>query len=295
MTRSALPAALAAVAALSVAVGAAPRAARADDGAPAAASASPCEVFRDVVARARRSGALGRVLGQHPFTLVRRFSNDDGTPRGVAPFLMTYDVALVDTADVLTVAVHVWDPSMRGGVHIRYDVSTRDGRLVRLESDAGGQDTAAWLEPREAGADLVVTISGEPTMRWDWQDAYFPKIVLAFVLPMLHDQGVPPALEYRDLNPFGQRARPATFRRAPAAGGDGADGGPRLAFESLEGRPDPTTVVEVERASGQVVSIRTASAHSPDGRHVTHLAESQRLAPAEFERLRASGAPLDIR
>lgn len=250
-----------------------------------------CRVLADVVARARESGALRRVEGLHPFTLVRRFKNDDGTPRGTAAFLMTYDVAVVETA--LTVAVRVWDPGHPGpSVEIRYDVSTRDGRLVRLTSDAGNQGTTARIDD----GTLVIEKQGEEPVRQPWRDEVVPKVVLAFVGPMLHDQGLPTALEYRDLNPFGQvpkqeaRLRLLRDEERPAPAGDR----PLLVFGSFEGRARPTTIVEVG-ADHRVVSIVTESSLSPDGKHVTHLAESRRLSPEAFERLRTSGESLDIR
>lgn len=247
---------------------------------------SACRVLADVLARARESGALRRIEGLHPFTLVRRFKNDDGTPRGTAAFLMTYDVAVVETA--LTVAVRVWDPGHPGpSVEIRYDVSTRDGRLVRLTSDAGNQGTTARIDD----GTLVIEKQGEEPVRQPWRDEVVPKVVLAFVGPMLHDQGLPAALEYRDLNPFGQVPKQEARLRLLR---DDERPGSLLAFGSFEGRARPTTIVEVGEDQ-RVVSIVTESSLSPDGKHVTHLAESRRLSPEAFERLRGAGESLDIR
>lgn len=250
---------------------------------------SACKVFADVVARARQSGALRRVEGLHPFTLVRRFKNDDGTPRGTASFLMTYDVAVLETA--VTVGVRVWDPGHPGpSVEIRYDVSTRDGRMQRLTSNAGNEGTTARLDDT-GGITLVIEKAGQEPARQPWKDEIVPKVVLAFVGPMLHDQGLPAALDYRDLNPFGQvpkqEARLRLLREEERPGS-------LLAFGSFEGRARPTTVVEVG-PDHRVVSIVTESSLSPDGKHVTHLAESRRLSPEAFEKLRTAGESLDIR
>jgi len=245
-----------------------------------------CRVLADVLARARESGAVRRVEGLHPFTLVRRFQNDDGTPRGTAAFLMTYDVAVVDTA--ITVGVRVWDPGHPGpSVEISYVVSTRDGRLVRLTSDAGNQGTTARIED----GTLVIEKAGEEPVRQPWRDEIVPKVVLAFIGPMLHDQGLPTALDYRDLNPFGQVPKQEARLRLLR---DDERPGALLAFGSFEGRSKPTTVVEVDEQQ-RVVSIVTESSLSPDGKHVTHLAESRRLSPEAFEKLRTSGESLDIR
>lgn len=256
---------------------------------------SACRAFADVLARARASGAVKRVEGLHPFTLVRRFKNDDGTPRGTAAFLMTYDVAVLETA--VTVAVRVWDPGHPGpSVEIRYDVSTRDGRLQRLTSDAGNQGTTARLDDAGGALTLVIEKQGEEPVRQPWRDEVVPKVVLAFVGPMLHDQGLPTALDYRDLNPFGQvpkqEARLRVLRDDERP--HHPDGTRLLAFGSFEGRPRPTTVVEVGE-DHRVVSIVTESSLSPDGKHVTHLAESRRLSPEAFEKLRTAGESLDIR
>lgn len=249
-----------------------------------------CRIFADVVARARESGALKRVEGLHPFTLVRRFKNDDGTPRGTAAFLMTYDVAVLQTA--VTVGVRVWDPGHPGpSVEIRYDVSTRDGRMQRLTSDAGNQGTTARLDGAGGGITLVIEKQGEETVRQPWKDEIVPKVVLAFIGPMLHDQGLPTALDYRDLNPFGQVSKQEARLRVLR---DDERPGSLLAFGSFEGRARPTTVVEVGEDQ-RVVSIVTESSLSPDGKHVTHLAESRRLSPEAFEKLRTAGESLDIR
>ena len=75
-------------------------------------------------------------------------------------------------------------------------------------------------------------------------------------------------------------------------------GAPVRVFDSWEGRPRPTTTVHVAATgpdAGKVVSIRTESQLSPDGRHVMHLATSTRLDPVRFGRLTRGEEPLQSR
>lgn len=246
-----------------------------------------CAALADALARARASGGLERIVGLHPFVLERRYASDDGAPTGEHRFLMTYDVAVVETA--LTVGVRVFNPGERLGVAIDYAVDPTDGRLLTLRSNAQGGETAA----DRAGDRLVVRAPGADEVRHPWTDAVLPKIVAAFVLPMLHEHGLPQLVRYRDVDPFGRLSRIYTLSSLPTT-----PGAPVRVFDSWEGRPRPVTTVHVAATgpdAGKVVLIRTESQLSPDGRHVVHLATGTRLDPDRFQRVLRREEPLEQR
>ncbi len=240
------------------------------------ASESAVEVFARVVGRARETGAIERVLGLHPFVMTRHFFDDAGAPRFERRFLMTYELALDEAAQALRLDVVVRPEGEQGQVEIGYVVGL-DGRLRSMRAVTGQTVTA---EVRE-GTLVVKVLEEETTVEHAWDEAILPKIVGAFVLPMLADQGLPDAWAFRDLNPFGRLTRPIVMR----ALGDETWG----TFEGrvFDGRPRETTRVQVARegeAAGRVARIETESEVNAQG-VVVHLAASPRLSREEYERL----------
>ena len=243
---------------------------RADEPAPTVTSA-----LARALTQAEGSGALARVLGTHRFQLTRSLHTLEGAPRGQTVLDMVYEISL--QAGLLVVAVDVRSPGDVSGVSIRYEVEAREGRLLRLESSFGnGQKVSARLE----GRTLRVTeqpFGGEPVTREEQVDpaALCPKVVGAFILPMLHDQGLPPRLPFRDLDPFGRVGPPAVLRRAFTSAGE-------VVFCTDEGGGFPGTTLRVPLRgphAGRVEVFETVSEQqkTPSGEdRVVHLARSVR-------------------
>lgn len=242
--------------------------ARAQDVAPVSSDAA-ADVFARVVARARETGALERVVGLHPFIMTRHFRDDDGAPRFERRFLMTYRIAVDD--DALRLDVVVQPEGAPGQVDIGYVVGL-DGRMRSMVALTGERVEA---EVRD-GTLVVRQVDQGKTVEHPWDDRLLPKIVAAFVLPMLADQGLPEAWTFRDLNPFGQVTRPIVMR--PLGEVDGV-----RTFGTFEGRARETTRVQVS-VDGQLVGIETESSVNAAG-VVTHLAASRRITPEEHARL----------
>jgi hypothetical protein len=225
--------------------------------------------------RAEETGALARVLGEHRFSLTRTLHTLEGKERGRTELDMVYRLSLAD--GVLTVAVDVRAPGAPSGVAIVYSVVAATGRLRGLESSfPGGQAVSARLE----GDRLRVRESAPgaaPAEREEQvdPDALLPKVVGAFLLPMLHDQGLPERLPFRDLNPFGAVGGPATLRRAFATARE-------VVFCTDEGGALPATTLRVALdgpRAHQVVEFATVSESekTPSGEdRVVHLARSVR-------------------
>ncbi|MCO5171471.1 MAG: hypothetical protein M9894_34655 [Planctomycetes bacterium] len=242
--------------------------AQAQDVAPVSSDAA-ADVFARVVARAREAGALERVVGLHPFIMTRHFRDDEGAPRFDRRFLMTYRIAVDD--DALRLDVEVKPEGAPGQVDIGYVVGL-DGRLRSMVAVTGERVEA---EVRD-GALVVRLVDQGKTVEHPWDDRLLPKIVAAFVLPMLADQGLPEAWAFRDLNPFGQVTRPLVLRPLGEAEG-------LRTFGTFEGRARETTRVQVS-AEGLLVGIETESSVNAAG-VVTHLAASRRISPEEHDRL----------
>lgn len=245
--------------------------AAAQDVAPVSSDAA-ADVFARVVARARETGALERVVGLHPFIMTRHFRDDDGAPRFERRFLMTYRIAV--DADALRLDVVVQPEGAPGQVDIGYVVGL-DGRMRSMVALTGERVEA---EVRD-GTLVVRQVDQGKTVEHPWDDRLLPKIVAAFVLPMLADQGLPEAWTFRDLNPFGQVTRPIVMR--PLGANDEVDG--VRTFGTFEGRARETTRVQVS-VDGQLVGIETESSVNAAG-VVTHLAASRRITPEEHARL----------
>lgn len=254
---------------LSTALGFLGGSARADEqAAPALAAA---------LRRAQESGALPRILGEHRFTLTRTLWDLERQPRGRTELEMLYRVSLAE--GVLAVAVDVRSPGAPGGVAFVYSADAATGRLQGLEARfPSGQEVSARL----VGGTLRVTERApgdEPATRQEPvdPDAVLPKVVGAFLLPMLHDQGLPARLPFRDLDPFGHLGRPAVFRRLLATGHE-------LVFCTDEGGALPTTTLRVPLEGAwahRVVEFATVSeaGKTPQGEdRVLHLARSVRRA-----------------
>lgn len=253
--------------------------ARAQGAAPVT-SESAVDVFARVVGRARETGAIERVVGLHPFIMTRHFFDDAGSPRFERRFLMTYEVAIDDAEGVLRLDVRVRPEAAPGQVEIGYVVGL-DGRLRSMRAVTGATVTA---EVR-AGKLVVEAVDEGTTVEHAWDDAILPKIVGAFVLPMLADQGLPEAWSFRDLSPFGTLTRPIVMRAAGEADGVAT-------WETFEGRviageERAVTRVQVARdgdLAGRLVRIETESQVNAQG-VVVHLAASPRITREEFEAL----------
>lgn len=253
--------------------------ARGQDVAPVA-SESAVEVFARVVGRARETGAIERVLGLHPFIMTRHVYDDAGATRFERRFLMTYELAIDEAQAALRLDVRVRPEGGPGEVEIGYVVGL-DGRLRSMRAVTGSTVTAEVREGK-----LVVRVLEEgTTVEHAWDERLLPKIVGAFVLPMLADQGLPEAWTFRDLNPFGQVTRPIEMRALGEVEGVAT----WATFEGrvFEGRPRATTRVQVGRegeGAGRVVRIETESEVNAQG-VVVHLAASPRIPREEYERL----------
>lgn len=255
--------------------------ARAQDVAPVA-SESASALFARVVNEARRTGAIERVLGVHPLIMTRHFYDDAGVEQGHRRFLMTYDISLDEVAEELRLEALVLPEGSTGRVDIGYVVGF-DGRLRSMHSNAGNEELVGTVE------DGTLTLSWpgiKKVTTHAWDDAILPKLVSAFVMPMLFDQGLPEVWSFRDLNPFGALTRPIEQR--PLAGPEGV-----RVVGTFEGRARETTRVHVRvggEAHGRLDRLETESEVNEKGA-VIHLAASERIAPEEFERLRPSWQP----
>ncbi len=254
--------------------------ARAQDVAPVSSEAA-VDVFARVVARARETGAIERVLGLHPFIMTRHGYDDDGKPLSERRFLMTYELAIDEAEQQLRLGVRVRPEAFWGQVEIDYVVGL-DGRLRSMRAVTGSTVTAEVREGK-----LVITAVDEgATVEHAWDDAILPKIVGAFVLPMLADQGLPEAWTFRDLNPFGTVTRPIVMR---TQGEGGVATWATFEGRVFDGQPRPTTRVQVGgedagEGAARVVRIETESEVNAKG-VVVHLAASPRIPRAEYERL----------
>lgn len=255
--------------------------ARAQDVAPVA-SESAASLFERVVGEARRTGAIERVLGLHTLMMTRHFYDDEGVEQGHRRFLMTYDISIDEVAEELRLVVLVLPEKSTGRVDISYVVGL-DGRLRSARSNAGGK-----LEARvDDGRLILSTANQQDAIEHAWSDEILPKLVSAFVMPMLFDQGLPEVWSFRDLNPFGDLTQPIVQRPLAASSETVRIVG------TFEGRPRETTRVHVALGGeqhGLLMRIETESEVDSEGR-VTHLAVSERLAPEEYERLRPTWQP----
>lgn len=253
--------------------------ARAQDVAPVS-SESAVDVFARVVGRARETGAIERVLGLHPFIMTRHMFDEAGKPRFERRFLMTYELAIDEAEEALRLDVRVRPEGAPGQVEIGYVVGL-DGRLRSMRAVTGSSVTA---EVRDGKLVIDFVDEGRKTQH-AWDDGILPKIVGAFVLPMLADQGLPEAWTFRDLNPFGTLTRPIVMRAAGEAEGVAT----WATFEGrvIAGEPRAVTRVQVARAgdlAGRMVRIETESEVDPKGM-VLHLAACPRISREEFDAL----------
>ncbi len=271
--RAAASLAIAAALLVPIAVTTAPATARvSDDEAPAA-------VLARVLTRARETGAIERVLGTHCFSFIRTFLDDDGSELGRMNLVMRYRIGLVPGAETLRVAVTVGPARDPSGVQITYEVGLDDGRIRFLESDFGHEPVRVVAR----GEELVGNRSDDD--RVPYAPDVSPKVVLAFVLPMLHDQGLPDRVAFRDLTPFGDVAHPIVLSRLESERPD------EVVYGTLEGWHDPSTTLRIDAKTGLLRAFVTNAETTRDPKTgkdtVTHVATSTRIPDAEYARLLA--------
>lgn len=234
--------------------------------------------------QARGRDQLGRILGEHRFTLTRSQFTPEGQPSGAPLVLaMVYRVSLAEGR--LGVVVDVRQPGAERGVELRYEVDVASGRLRGLDSSfPNGEQVSARLE----GETLKVIhrhTGAEPSQQEERVDPELlcPKQVGAFLLPALHDLGAPARVAFRDLDPWGKVGPRATLRRAFATPSE-------LIYCTDEGGPLPATTLRVALRgprANRLVAFETISEwiKTPGGGdRVVHLARSVRLDPEEERR-----------
>lgn len=251
-----------------------------------------CRILADAVARARESGAIERALGEHCFLLTRRYwtEGEEYSER----WLNRYTVALDEAAGELVVVN--WNRAESAGSPNRFEYRSRlsDGRFQSLATRFG----IGTVDVAVAGGEVVIArdLEGRESLpddeRQPDRDDLVPKLVGVFVLPHLHDQGLPDRFLFTDVTPYGQVAGPLRLRRLPAA----ADSVVR--FVTDEGSREPTTLVDVATGgedAGRIVRFVTRTFRGRGDGSERKVAEwdNQRIDPEEFARLRAEMFPAD--
>lgn len=245
--------------------------------APAAAQEGIAPALARGLAEARQKDQLSRILGDHRFTFTRSYFSPEGKETGQDQQEMVYRVGLADGR--LTLGVDVLFESAPRPVEFRYELDAATGRLLKF--DASFPDGRRFVSVLE-GETLKISEAhqgAEPSSREEKvdPDAICPKQVGVFLLPMLHDLGVPERVSFRDLDPFGRIGAPSILRRAFATSGE-------VIFATDEGRAFPTTTVRVGLRGPQANrvavfdTIQEVVKTSGGGDRVVQLARSVRQA-----------------